>query len=79
MEDMNSLPENEKYQEFEKKLDELADQMKESGKAFQEKMQNEIIPKLKKTLEDLGRQLNEKEKREKTLPLEKKLQQLEDV
>ena len=77
--DMKTLPENEKYQAFEKKIDALAQQMKASGKAFQERLKNEIIPRLKQELDALGKKLNEEEKDQKTRPLEKKLNALEDV
>ncbi len=76
---MKSIPESEQYQQLENQIDELAQKMKTSGEALQESIRNDLIPKLKQQIEDLGRQLKEKGMEDKTVPLEKKLQALEDV
>ncbi len=76
---MKSIPESEQYRQLEDKIDELSEKMKTSGKALRESIKNDIIPKLKKEIEDLGKRLKKKGMEEKTLPLEKKLQTLEDV
>jgi paraquat-inducible protein B len=76
---MKSIPESEEYQQLENKIDELAQKMKTAGKALQESIKNDIIPKLKQELEALTSELEKKGMEEETKPLEKKLNALEDV
>ena len=76
---MKSIPESEQYKQLENQIDELGQRMKTSGEALQNNIKNELIPKLKQKIEELGRQLKEKGMEDNTVPLEKKLQALEDV
>jgi len=76
---MKSIPESQEYQNFEKKIDELAQKMKTSGAAFQETIKNDLIPKLKQELEALTKALEDQGMKDEAKPLEKKLNALEDV
>lgn len=76
---LKNIPESESYNAFEKKIDELGRQMKESGSAFQDNVRDNIIPKLKKELEELRKKFEQGGEPEKTKPLEKKLENLQDV
>ena len=73
--DLKQLPESEQYKRFEKELEALAEKMKNAGDKTRDKIQNEIIPKLKKKLEELEKKGEE----EKVKPLEKKLENLQSV
>ncbi len=76
---MKSIPESKEYQDLENKIDELAQRMKTSGEAFQKNIQNDLIPKLKQELEALTKALEDKGMKDKAKPLDKKLNDLEDV
>ena len=76
---MKSIPESEQYQQLENQINELSEKMKTAGRALREQIQKEIIPKLKQDLDALGKKFKEKGMEEKTEPLEKKLQTLQDV
>ena len=73
--DLKQLPESEQYKRFEKEVEALAEKMKTAGETTRNKIQNEIIPKLKKKLEELEK----KGEKEKVKPIEKKLENLQSV
>lgn len=77
--EMEKLPESEGFQKFEKKLDELGRNMKNSGEAIKDNIQNNIIPRLKKELDDLREKFGKDNNKEKIEQLEKKLEGLQEI
>ena len=77
--DLKKIPQGESFQAFEKKIDDLGQQMRESGSAFQDNVRNNIIPKLQKELETLRKKFEQSGEPDKTKPLEQKLKDLQDV
>ncbi len=77
--DLKNIPQGESFQAFEKKIDDLGQQMRESGSAFQDNIRNNIIPKLQKELEALRKKFEQSGEPDKTKPLEQKLRDLQDV
>ncbi|MFO7753700.1 MAG: MlaD family protein [Desulfobacteraceae bacterium] len=75
IQDMKKLPQSEKYKRFEKELESLGEKMKTAGEKTRDKIRQEIIPQLKKKLEEF----KEKGDKEKVEPLEKKLENLQSV
>ncbi|QTA84635.1 hypothetical protein [Desulfonema magnum] len=76
LEDLSGVPESEDFKALEKELDELAEDMKQSGKSVQEKIRKEVLPKLKEELDKLREELR-KFGREKELdPLEDKIKKI---
>ena len=76
---VKSIPESDEYQKLENKIDELTQKMKTSGEAFQKRIQNDLIPRLKQELEALTKRLKDKGMEDEAKLLEKKLNALEDV
>ncbi|SLM29724.1 conserved hypothetical protein [Desulfamplus magnetovallimortis] len=76
---LKGIPESESFRAVEDKIDELRQEMKNSGKEIQDNIRNNIIPKLEKQIEELKKKFKEKGEPEKVEPLEKKLKELQDV
>ncbi len=84
MDEVGKIPESEEFKRLESAMDELAREMKASGKEVQETMKNEVLPKLQKELEALKKRLEgggrELEPPEETLEsLERKLDTLREI
>jgi ABC-type transporter Mla subunit MlaD len=70
-EQVKRLPQGEAYKEFEKELGLLSEKIKRAGEAAREKIEKEILPRLKDELEELRkRHFRLKEKEEPEKPLE---------
>ena len=52
-EDLGSIPETEDFKKLEKELERLAEEMKRSSKSVREKIQKELLPRLKEKIEKL--------------------------
>lgn len=77
MDEMAKIPESEEYKRLESALDELANEMKTSGKEARETLKNEILPKLRKELEALKKRLDDRG--QALEPLEEKLDTLKEI
>lgn len=89
---IGKIPETDEYKRFEKSIDELAQQMKESGKEVNEQIKTEILPKIEQELEafkqrlkDLKNQDQQKQSQQdhnpqpELAPLEQKLNNLREI
>jgi len=77
--DLHKIPESRQYKEFEKKLDELAEDMKKSGQAIQDDIKNNILPKLEKEIERLREKFEQYGKKPDVEDLENKLDNLREI
>ena len=60
--ELKNIPENKEFREFKRDLEELPEKIKRAGKEAREKIETEIIPKLRKEMEQLKREFMEPEK-----------------
>ncbi|MEA2060455.1 MAG: MlaD family protein [Thermodesulfobacteriota bacterium] len=77
--DLKSIPESEEFKELENQLDMMVDNIKEKGAAAKEKFNTETLPRLKQELETLRKKLEGLGREEELKPLERKLNNLENV
>ncbi len=77
--DMRDIPESDEFQRFENKLDELGRDMKNSGQSIRDNIQNNILPRLKEELDALREKFTESGEPDKIKPLEKKLENLQEI
>ncbi len=77
--DLRKIPENEQYRAFEKKLDEILEDLKASGKAMHQEIQQEILPKLKSEFEALKKRYESWGDQQRLEPLEKKMKAIEEI
>lgn len=68
--EIRSLPEKNAVKNFEKELQHLYDVMKDSGETVRETVKKELLPQLKKELENLKKRLKELGREEESKPLE---------
>ncbi|MDY0374361.1 MAG: hypothetical protein RBQ72_01370 [Desulfobacterium sp.] len=86
-EKIGRIPETDEYKQFEQSIDELAQNMKESGEEIKEQIRNEILPKIeqefeafKQRLKDLQNQNPQDQVTQPELePLEQKLNNLREI
>jgi paraquat-inducible protein B len=74
--EMRSLPEKNAVKNFEKELQHLYDVMKGSSETVREKVKKELLPQLKKELEDLKKRLKELGREEESKPLETQFEKI---
>ena len=84
---IDKIPESQEFKSFEQSIDELAQRMKDSGKDVRDNIKNDILPKLQQEFEAFKQRFEEQNKnqgqdqppRQDLAPLEKKLNNLQDI
>lgn len=85
---IGKIPESQEFKEFEQSIDALTQRMKESGKEAQDRIKNDILPKLEQEFERMKKRFldQQDETRDKDRdplqelePLEKKLNDLKEI
>lgn len=79
LEGLKTVPETEDFKKFENELNNLADEMRESGEAVRERLQKEVLPKLREELEMLRKRLREFGREDEVKPLEKKMDEMKKI
>ena len=68
--DLSRIPESEEFKKLEKELGHLFEEMKKSGDATREKIEKEILPRIKQEIEKLKERLRKLGREEEVKPLE---------
>ena len=74
--ELRSLPEKNAVKNFEKELQHIYDVMKGSSETVRETVKKELLPQLKKELEDLKKRLKELGREEESKPLETQFEKI---
>jgi Sec-independent protein translocase protein TatA len=78
-EELKKIPDSQAYKKLEDELDNLYDQMKQSGKDVKETIQKEILPRLEEELENLKKRFHEKGQGDELKPLEIKMEEIKNI
>ena len=78
-EELKKIPDSEAYKKLEDELNNLYDQMKQSGKEVNETIQKEILPRLEEELENLKKRFHEKGQGDELKPLEIKMEEIKNI
>ena len=78
-EELKKISDSEAYKKLEDELNNLYDQMKQSGKEVNETIQKEILPRLEEELENLKKRFHEKGQEDELKPLEIKMEEIENI
>ena len=78
-EELKKIPDSEAYKKLEDELNNLYDQMKQSGKEVNETIQKEILPRLEEELENLKKRFHEKGQEDELKPLEIKMEEIKNI
>ena len=78
-EDLRSVPENEEVKKLEKELERLAETMKRSSKSVQEKIQKELLPRLKEEIGKLRERLRKFGREEELEPLDTQMEKIMEI
>jgi gas vesicle protein len=78
-EGLKKIPDSQAYKKFEDELENLYDQMKQSGKEVRETIQKEILPRLEQELENLKKRFHEKGREDELKPLEIKMEEIKNI
>jgi hypothetical protein len=62
--ELKKIPENKEFREFKKELEALPEKIKRAGEEARRKIERDVLPKLKRDMEQLKRKLLEQEKKE---------------
>ena len=76
---VKQIPEAVEIKKFEHYLNKLKEQMKNAGSAFQEKIQNELLPWLQEEIEKLKERLRKLDREKEVEPLEVKMEELRKI
>jgi paraquat-inducible protein B len=78
-EELKNIPDSQAYKKLEDELNNLYDQMKQSGKDVKETIQKEILPRLEEELENLKKRFHEKGQGDELKPLEIKMEEIKNI
>ena len=78
-EDLKRVPENEEVKKLEKELERLAETMKRSSKSVQEKIQKELLPRLKEEIGKLRERLRKFGREEELEPLDTQMEKIMEI
>jgi gas vesicle protein len=78
-EELKNIPDSQAYKKLEDELNNLYDQMKQSGKDVKETIQKEILPRLEEELENLKKRFQEKGQGDELKPLEIKMEEIKNI
>lgn len=67
--ELKKIPENEEFRKFKDELEQLPDRIKKAGKAAREKIEKDVLPKLKREMEQLRRRFLGPEKEKEDGPV----------
>ena len=70
LDDIEKLRKDEEYQKLKTELDQLAKDLEESGKKMSDRLENEVLPKLKEEIQKLKERLGAPEKEETVKPIQ---------
>lgn len=70
LDDIEKLRKDEEYQKLKRELDQLAKDLDESGKKMSDRLQNEVLPKIKEEMQKLKERLGAPEKKETVKPIQ---------
>ncbi len=70
LDDIEKLRKDEEYQKLKTELDQLAKDLEESGEKMSDRLENEVLPKLKEEIQKLKERLGEPEKEEIVKPIQ---------
>lgn len=76
---LHNIPEGEDFKELENELNQLAEEMRRSGESTREKIQKEVLPKLREELENLRKRLEEFGREQEMEPLEDKMEEIKRI
>ncbi len=77
--EIKQIPESREIRKFENYLNELKEKMKNAERAFREKIQNELLPRLQKEIEKLKERLRKFGREKEVEPLEVKMEELRKI
>lgn len=77
--DIERIPDNEAYRQFEKELKELASELKRSEKEARERIKREWLPKLEQKLETLRKRLRNWGREDEMRPLEEEVERIRRI
>ena len=77
--EIKQIPESREIRKFENYLNELKEKMKKAERAFREKIQNELLPRLQKEIEKLKERLRKFGREKEVEPLEVKMEELRKI
>jgi paraquat-inducible protein B len=78
-EDLKSVPENEEVKKLEKELERLVEIMKQSSKSVQEKIQKELLPRVKEEIGKLRERLRKFGREEELEPLDTQMEKIMEI
>ncbi len=73
---LDRISESDEFKRLERELNDLAEQMKRSRKSIHDKIQKEVLPKIKKEIEKLRKRLQELGRDEELEPLETQVKKM---
>ncbi len=76
IESLGGIAESDEFKRLEGELKDLAEQMKHSGKSVHDKIQKELLPKIKEEIEELRKKLRELGRDEEVEPLETQVKKM---
>jgi len=79
VENLQHLPEQEKFKVLEEELRQLLEQMKKSGTATREKLKQEVLPQLKQELEKLREKLRDFGREKELEPLDDQIREIKSI
>ena len=73
------IPENENIKRLQKDLDQLLEEMKQSGAAFRDKVQKDLVPRLQEEIDKLNERLRELGREREAEPLQTKMDEIRKI
>ncbi|MCJ7685577.1 MAG: hypothetical protein MUO68_14940 [Desulfobacteraceae bacterium] len=77
--EIKQIPESKEIKKFEHYLNQLKEKMKKAGRAFREKIQKELLPRLQKEIENLKERLKKFGREKEVESLEVKMKELRKI
>lgn len=79
LEGLKRLPETEEYKKLEEELARLSEEMKRSGKSVREKIQKDVLPKIREELEKLRERLRSLGREKELEPIETGVEEIREI
>ncbi len=78
-EDMKKAPEDEDMKKLQKDLDQLLDEMRQSGAEFRDKVQKDLAPKLQEEIDKLKERLRQLGREKEVEPLQVRMDEIREI